>query len=460
MTKRFIFQFVILLLGFGQIAGREYQPILEDGKEWIVGKYNTLGNYGLRSYQSLFWAKVIGDTVVLDQPCKVVSFSYSPTKSGTNYILHESDGVLYLYFKLNGSIGDVEEAFNPLIDMNAVDGQEFNCRSYNSNNVWSSAFSVDFTRSTSKQNDIERKEVCFSREAPEEVFPSIYYDNYYDYGDSWVEGIGASRFRMISINPINNTDRTYNFYYTVSCSKDGEKIFDHNDFYFSPSYGLHGAKTITPGKSWTVLKNGKVETISVDRDSVVCDVYCRILKSSDGEEYISTEDNGRIYILTTRTTVFGTYLSAMPILDFDLYRHKLRRMDSDTGLYFGSEADNTINAVEDLEVGDRIFDEYHVTKSCALPTGSNTTTWVKEVGAPCADWLTIFPSDFDLKLIDCRENGEVIFTYKDFSYPVWSGLDDISAVSPQNDIIYNLQGQRLQRPKRGINIINGKKVIN
>jgi len=33
------------------------------------------------------------------------------------------------------------------------------------------------------------------------------------------------------------------------------------------------------------------------------------------------------------------------------------------------------------------------------------------------------------------------------------------AINEDKEVIYNLQGQRLQKPQRGINIINGKKVI-
>lgn len=40
-----------------------------------------------------------------------------------------------------------------------------------------------------------------------------------------------------------------------------------------------------------------------------------------------------------------------------------------------------------------------------------------------------------------------------------SGLQQIDADSNQSDSIYNLNGQRVNNPSRGIYIVNGRKVI-
>ena len=39
-----------------------------------------------------------------------------------------------------------------------------------------------------------------------------------------------------------------------------------------------------------------------------------------------------------------------------------------------------------------------------------------------------------------------------------TGISGVEALD-ENDIIYNVAGQRLQKKQRGINIINGKKVL-
>ena len=40
-----------------------------------------------------------------------------------------------------------------------------------------------------------------------------------------------------------------------------------------------------------------------------------------------------------------------------------------------------------------------------------------------------------------------------------TGINDINVNEKNDGTIYNLQGMRLQQPQRGINIINGKKVM-
>ena len=39
------------------------------------------------------------------------------------------------------------------------------------------------------------------------------------------------------------------------------------------------------------------------------------------------------------------------------------------------------------------------------------------------------------------------------------GIGEIDAERYRNAVIYNLSGQRLSKPQRGVNIIDGKKVI-
>ena len=46
----------------------------------------------------------------------------------------------------------------------------------------------------------------------------------------------------------------------------------------------------------------------------------------------------------------------------------------------------------------------------------------------------------------------------------WEGITDgiemVDAEAQDGQTIYNLQGQRLQRQTKGVNIVNGKKVLN
>ena len=40
-----------------------------------------------------------------------------------------------------------------------------------------------------------------------------------------------------------------------------------------------------------------------------------------------------------------------------------------------------------------------------------------------------------------------------------TGLKDLKGLKDSDDLIYNLSGQRMNKPVKGINIINGKKVL-
>jgi len=40
-----------------------------------------------------------------------------------------------------------------------------------------------------------------------------------------------------------------------------------------------------------------------------------------------------------------------------------------------------------------------------------------------------------------------------------TGLKDIKDLNDSNDLIYNIAGQRIQKMQKGINIINGKKIL-
>ena len=60
------------------------------------------------------------------------------------------------------------------------------------------------------------------------------------------------------------------------------------------------------------------------------------------------------------------------------------------------------------------------------------------------------------KLVDYNGTKEIKDCYV-YSFPSSDGIQNVTTT--QNAVIYNLQGIRLQKLQKGINIVNGKKVI-
>ena len=60
------------------------------------------------------------------------------------------------------------------------------------------------------------------------------------------------------------------------------------------------------------------------------------------------------------------------------------------------------------------------------------------------------------KLVDYNGTKEIKECYV-YSFPSSDGIQNVTTT--QNAVIYNLQGIRLQKLQKGVNIVNGKKVI-
>ena len=77
-----------------------------------------------------------------------------------------------------------------------------------------------------------------------------------------------------------------------------------------------------------------------------------------------------------------------------------------------------------------------------VPEGSNVTVGLRKNAAIGSDWLIY--DDFQL-----------FYLGNDPSV----GIANVENTNAQKSVIYNLQGQRLTAPQKGVNIINGKKVL-
>jgi hypothetical protein len=77
-----------------------------------------------------------------------------------------------------------------------------------------------------------------------------------------------------------------------------------------------------------------------------------------------------------------------------------------------------------------------------VPEGGNVTVGLRKNAAIGSDWLIY--DDFQL-----------FYLGNDPSV----GIANVENTNAQKSVIYNLQGQRLTAPQKGVNIINGKKVL-
>ena len=93
---------------------------------------------------------------------------------------------------------------------------------------------------------------------------------------------------------------------------------------------------------------------------------------------------------------------------------------------------------------------------------SGYLTAYKEIVINQEAWDALTPDDTNIIAIECTNRGGG--AYIDFGLsgirpnPTGIRLKEEGRSKEGNDAVYNLSGQRLKSPRRGINIMNGKKV--
>ncbi|MDE7335262.1 MAG: hypothetical protein K2N10_02970, partial [Muribaculaceae bacterium] len=273
---------------------------------------------------------------------------------------------------------------------------------------------------------------------------------------SIVEGIGSS-IASAWLNCLGNGFRSSNGgldYYLIECRKDGKTIFTNEDFALPYRFGLQTVKTLTPGKSWTMTRGDEEFTVTVDRDTLIHGVSAVVLKSSENHEYVAAEENGRVYVFADHFGPADPMENALLLSP----RGSFRRTTWTTGTFAASDSSNDSLYCRDfnkLTTGGRTFSEYLFEDR----SGEVVASWVDGVGAPDSkSWAVVMPENFQtLRMIDCRQDAEVIFTAEDFTYQ--SSIREVSADQAARQGVYDLQGRRVANPNRGLYIINGQKQL-
>ena len=154
--------------------------------------------------------------------------------------------------------------------------------------------------------------------------------------------------------------------------------------------------------------------------------------------YTAYEENKCVYIYDE----YNKYGGDEKILDFNLHKGDVAR-----------------------EYGNVVKEEDYVDAYGVIRKRLNIDAdaiWVEGVGCN-TDWGFIpnkeVPFDIELYLLDCYENGKLIFTKDDFN-KVSTGVKQIySSCDEKETMLYDLSGKPLQKPSRGVYIKKDHKVL-
>lgn len=182
--------------------GREYLPVLEDGKVWVYSKVNLEADIDGMYYDTVYFkTRVVGDTVVYGKPCKKLTVSGLNGENPRTQVQYEENGKLYV---------EGRNCFLPVIDMNYERGD------------------IMPTYDVYGDLDGHYREVC---DTGTTTTPDGYNRKVMIVGilkGIWVEGIGYNDdFVTLTTHEI---PLSYQGTFLESCSKDGRVLFTRSDF--------------------------------------------------------------------------------------------------------------------------------------------------------------------------------------------------------------------------------------
>lgn len=257
---------VILCCSIAESRGREYLPVLEDGKVWVYSKVNLEADIDGMYYDTVYFkTRVVGDTVVYGKPCKKLTVSGMNGENPRTKVQYEENGRLYSV---------VQNGMLPIMDMNYQKGDIM--PTYDTKCKPDGNFSYVYnTGTTTTPDDRDRKYMIVSA-----------------YMGVWVEGIGYNDdFVTLTTHVI---PFSYIGTFLESCSKDGKVLFTRSDF--------ERIKNKHTGIDESVMSNPLSVSYSDGSVSAVCDgnQVSLELYSPDGRMIAGTRsDDGRASLETS-----------------------------------------------------------------------------------------------------------------------------------------------------------------
>lgn len=207
---------------------------------------------------------------------------------------------------------------------------------------------------------------------------------------------------------------------------------------------------LVDGKSWTFEQyNGFNELIGIHSITVVGDTLafgksCKKLENSNrpGVCSLSFEEDYKVFDIVSGTS--------RPLYDFSV-------QVGDKILF--SLEDN--EPIETMSVIKDEFIEVHGKKWRRIIFDGGIS-WIEGIGSESGNGMTLYEAPFGYysKLLQCCENGNIIFTNEDF-YVKPAGVENITVEDTGSQkCIYNLMGQRVANTIPGqIYLYQGKKFI-
>lgn len=471
--KTTLLKSLLLLAGATTAVGavaetpREVAPLLTEGKSWLMLEGREIPGDIMGAYYTM---TVSGDTIVDGRTCKRVVKAYvgREQEDKITYALYEEDGRIYttgyskaLILDFNGKPGDKL----PVNHLWSDDLQEYPLEILQENKV--------------TVNGEERRELVIGFTTPGESRHTI---------GSWVEGVGmtnlcGSLFKWcpIPVCSVAFIDDAI----MIACYEDGKQIFSREDFSYRPELPREPAKMLTDGKSWRVgvhitdefseVHERTVEyDIAVCGDTIVDGIACKLLESCPVDEpanktrLVGYEGNGRVYNVIPRddAAATGSRATFLPLMDFTFFCHEdiAEYSSADNGAYIGPKEDVVVRNVniKEIDGGNR--------REIVIDNTEGTICWIEGVGANFSGnttWLTAFPLLSNGKstityMIECRQDGQVIFTADDFTHKYeHASIRELTAGStPADGALHDLLGRRVAKPAAGsIYIKDGRKLL-
>ena len=419
MRNLFIVMFILLV---SQVYGRNYQPLLSNGKSWTMIQTNTSPVHG---HDAICTYRVDRDTVINAQECKVVM----RCKDGNcdKVVMMEKEQKVF-YHEPN------TDSFLPILDFSLHQGDEVG--------EWGWVLTVDEII----VNGTPRKRLFIGdKNQIACVIKAI-----------WVEGIGSNEDCWITLFEKHIGDYSY----MMECSENGKVVFTHDDF--SKSEECAYMSVLAEGRQWKLSYTYRdtwqdipdtYMTIAVDGDTIVDGRKCkkllvdyRNLAEVVYPQYIvAYETNGRVYRI-----------------DEGREEHLVMDMNLHQG--------DAVNMVQNVLKEDTVIVDGIKRKRLMIdsgvdhPDGEYLYYLVEGIGMSKDEFVNLGLIDENIyfhRLIACYDNGKCVFSAADFLKEGTSGLNMPKVNCPQNNTMYDLQGKKRSSIKKGeIFIRNGKKYIN
>ena len=198
----------VLVVCFLTVIGKaqdstSHLKFFEDGKSWLWGAYR----YTLHGTEKFYWTEtVVGDTIVEDRLAKKILADNGERKWYLVYL--EEDNVIYRY----------EYCFWPNINFNLHVGDSIFYKMTYLGEKEDLFLAEVVNEDKINVCGIERRRLSLKTE--------------YDDIGYWVEGIGSNRPDFY-ITPVLSSSEGYGYHLVKCFNKDGECIFDYDDFFTS-----------------------------------------------------------------------------------------------------------------------------------------------------------------------------------------------------------------------------------